>query len=459
MEIPASKGCPSQSNRDSDRSFQASPGDDQNLASSDMCSFGTVGSSPRSHTYWGEQMSGVPNSHNYSRSRKGTFQLPPHWEEQSWHLGQNSSADKHRSKVKLPLTCSWSELKTENPATNNGSEANQDFNRGAEKLGDLDGENVTPNREETNDVDDKQLHYNNGNFKSSGSDVVIDSPMEEEDSAVLAMFHAVAGSRVAVQSQQKDEPDFTPAQKLGILRNLYHAKPLIFLERFRSVLHEEHLPCFCHLSGNYEADFYCAEIRKSNRGKTLHTRVRNKRYAALQQLIRGGEYFSDEQMRGRDPLLYEQYIGQYLSDEELQELGHCKLEASCSLSGILLDSYQEKVIQQRLLIQQEQEEACQEEEEEEDSDQDSRDQDLNPDADEWVPDVEEKAFLREEFTSRMYQHFLEGKDMDFDYSEVDENPEFDNLDIVSRDEEERYFDEDEAEAADGMEAEETERRP
>ncbi|XP_070805949.1 coiled-coil domain-containing protein 97 [Pituophis catenifer annectens] len=452
MEIPASKSCPSQSNRESDRSFQASPDDDQRFAASDMCSFGTVGSSPRGHTYWGEQMSGVPNSHNYSLSRKGTFQSPSRREEEPWHPGRNFSVDKHRPKVGLPLSCCWGELKIENPAKNNGSKATQDFNQVAEKLGDLDAENDTPNREETSNH--KQSHYNNGNFKSSGTNMVIDSPMEEEDSAVLAMFHAVANSRLAVQSQQKDEPDFTPAQKLDILRNLYHTKPLIFLERFRTVLREEHLPCFRHLSGNYEADFYCAEVRKANLGKTLHTRVRNKRYAALQQLIRGGEYFSDEQMRGRDPLLYEQYIGQYLSDEELQELGHCKLEASCSLSGILLDSYQEKVIQQRLLIQQEQEEACQEEEEE-DSDQDSNDQDFNPDADEWVPDVEEKAFLREEFTSRMYQHFLEGKDLDFDYSEVDENPEFDNLDIVSRDEEERYFDGEEPEAADGMETEET----
>uniref|UniRef100_A0A8C5RDJ7 Coiled-coil domain containing 97 n=1 Tax=Laticauda laticaudata TaxID=8630 RepID=A0A8C5RDJ7_LATLA len=453
MEIPANKGCPSQSNRDSD--YRASPGDDQKFAVSDMCNFGTVGSSPRGHTYWGEQMSGVPNSHNYSLSRKGTFQSPSHREEESWHPGQNALVDDHRSKVGAPLSCCWGELKTESPATKKGSKVTQDFNQGTEKLGDLGAENGTPNREESSN--DQQSHYKNGNYKSSYSNVVTNSPMEEEDSAVLAMFHAVANSHLAVQSQQKDEPDFTAVQKLDILRNLYHTKPLIFLERFRTVLREEDLPCFHHLSGNYEADFYCAEVRKANLGKTLHTRVKNKRYAALQQLIRGGEYFSDEQMRGRDPLLYEQYIGQYLSDEELQELGHCKLEASCSLSGILLDSYQEKVIQQRLLIQQEQEEACQEEEEE-DSDQDSKDQDFNPDADEWVPDEEEKAFLREEFTSRMYQRFLEGKDLDFNYSEVDENPEFDNLDIVSRDEEERYFDGEEPETADSMETEETERR-
>lgn len=31
------------------------------------------------------------------------------------------------------------------------------------------------------------------------------------------------------------------------------------------------------------------------------------------------------------------------------------------------------------------------------------------------------------------------------YSEVDENPDYDNLDIVSRDEEDKYFDEDDEE--------------
>lgn len=32
--------------------------------------------------------------------------------------------------------------------------------------------------------------------------------------------------------------------------------------------------------------------------------------------------------------------------------------------------------------------------------------------------MEEKALLREEFISRMYQHFLEGKDSDFNYRSV-----------------------------------------
>ncbi|KAG6926291.1 coiled-coil domain containing 97, partial [Chelydra serpentina] len=302
-------------------------------------------------------------------------------------------------------------------------------------------------------------------------------PPQAGEPALLAMLTAVASSPLPVRSQQKDEPDLTAAEKLAILRALYRDKPVVFLERFRRALRVEHLGCFAHLAARYEVRFYCEEVRRAARGKAGHTRVRNKRYAALQQLIKGsmaalggaweldlpwrapeaslpgapalclagGEYFSDEQMRAREPLLYEQYVGQYLSDEELLALGSRALAGPCPLSGVLLRSYQEQVLQLRLHIQQEQEDACMEEEEDDEGEESSCASDA------WVPDAEEKAFLREEFTSRMHQRFLDGKDGDFDYSEVDENPEFDNLDIVSRDEEERYFDGEEEEEE--MEAE------
>lgn len=99
----------------------------------------------------------------------------------------------------------------------------------------------------------------------------------------------------------------------------------------------------------------------------------------------GGEYFSDEQMRFRAPLLYEQYIGQYLTQEELSARApahqlpkpHSPGSPACPLSDLLLQSYQERELQQRLLQQQEEEEAClEEEEEEEDSDEGGKGQQL-----------------------------------------------------------------------------------
>ncbi|XP_031241651.1 coiled-coil domain-containing protein 97 isoform X3 [Mastomys coucha] len=203
---------------------------------------------------------------------------------------------------------------------------------------------------------------------------------QAESPAVSAMLHAIAASHLPVCSQQQGEPDLTEPEKVAILGQLYHKKPLVFLERFRTGLREEHLACFGHLRGDHRADFYCAEVARQGtaRPRTLRTRLRNRRYAALRELIQGGEYFSDEQMRFRAPLLYEQYIGQYLTQEELSARTPAPQAPRSGspgtpaypLSDLLFQSYQERELQQKLLRQQEEEEACFEEEE--DSDEEAR---------------------------------------------------------------------------------------
>ncbi|XP_056394310.1 coiled-coil domain-containing protein 97 [Hyla sarda] len=273
-----------------------------------------------------------------------------------------------------------------------------------------------------------------------------------QDPAVVSgplsdMFTEIAASQVPIRSQQIGEPEFSHEQKMSLLLDLYQTKPLVFLERFRKVLREEHLECFSHLSGDYTADFYFKEIRKASLKKVHRTRVRNKRYAALQQLITDGEYFSDEQMRARDPLMYEHYVGQYQSEEEIMSQNSRDMAQASSLSDVLLNSCQEQSLQMRLEAQRELEQNCEEEEEETD-DSAEEESELQSEV-----DGEERALMREEFVSRMHQRFLDGKDRDFDYSEVDDNPDFDNLDIVNRDEEERYFDDDDDEGIDEMEEE------
>ncbi|XP_072919941.1 coiled-coil domain-containing protein 97 isoform X3 [Hemitrygon akajei] len=273
------------------------------------------------------------------------------------------------------------------------------------------------------------------------------------DASLNSMFHAISSSKAVIKSQQKDEPDLRYDQKLSIVKELFYCKPVVFLERFHKIIREEHLVCFGHLSDNYEVAFYCNEVRKSSKKKSARTNVRNKRYAALQQLIKDGEYFSDEQMRTRDPLLYEQYIRQYMTDEELLAQNSRNLSGSMSLSDLLMNTYQEKIVQERLQWQQEREDACEEEEEEEEEEDEEEEDGPMSKAAEWVPSDDEKIMLREEFVSRMHQRFLDGEDGDFDYSAVDDNPDFDNLDIVNRDEEERYFDDEEPVEIEDMETE------
>ncbi|XP_018523248.1 coiled-coil domain-containing protein 97 [Lates calcarifer] len=269
-----------------------------------------------------------------------------------------------------------------------------------------------------------------------------------ESSSVNAMVEAIALSGSLVKSQQIGDAELTLEQRREELLHQYRNKPLVFLERYHACLKPQHLSAFDHVSSDPRAQHYSKVIQTRSAGCTNRTRVRNQRYAALRALQREGQYFSEEQMRIREPLLYEQYIGQYLTDEEMLERSQGAMldgaeggpgapaGGTGGLAHLLLNSYQERLIQNRLQEEQEREEGAQEEEEDEEDD-DDRVQEK-----EWEPTPEEKALLREEFISQMHQRFLDGKDKDFNYSEVDENPDYDNLDIVSRDAEDKYFDED-----------------
>ncbi|XP_032393000.1 coiled-coil domain-containing protein 97 [Etheostoma spectabile] len=271
-----------------------------------------------------------------------------------------------------------------------------------------------------------------------------------ESVCVNDMVEAIARSGSPVKSQQKGEAELTLNQRKEELLHQYRSRPLVFLERYHAYLKPQNLSAFAHVSSDPRALHYSKVIEKRSAASTNRTRVRNQRYAALRALQREGEYFNDEQMRMREPLLYEQYIGQYLTDEEVLERSQeamlddaqrgpgAPVGSTGGLAHLLLNSYQERLIQSRLQEEQEREEGAQEEDEDEDDD-------IAVQQKEWEPTPEEKVLLREEFISQMHQRFLDGKDKDFDYSEVDENPDYDNLDIVSRDAEDKYFDEDEEE--------------
>lgn len=108
------------------------------------------------------------------------------------------------------------------------------------------------------------------------------------------------------------------------------------------------------------------------------------------------------------------------------------------LASLLLDTYQEQLIQIRLQEEQEKEEGAREEDEEEEDDGKRRrparrhlpngvlplsacpsvpaadDPEQQKQQDEKLT-AEEKALLREEFVTAMHQRFLDGKDKDFDY--------------------------------------------
>lgn len=156
------------------------------------------------------------------------------------------------------------------------------------------------------------------------------------DATVESIAVAVAKSGCMVKSQQRDEPELTESEKMTILREMISQRPATFLSRFGKYLAKEDLPFFDHLRDDYEVNFRLKELKTFFDSRKSKVNVRNRRYECLQRLMSNSDYFSEESMRKRCPLLYEQYIGQYLTEEEKLQRDKNEMGEEPSLSDFLL---------------------------------------------------------------------------------------------------------------------------
>lgn len=193
---------------------------------------------------------------------------------------------------------------------------------------------------------------------------------QEDLNQVRSMLSRIARSDAVVKSQQRGEPDLTVDEKVGILEEILERKPTSFLMRFGRYLVEEDLRNFQHLKGDYEIDFRLTEVKNIIDSKKTKTGIRNRRYECLQRLMKDSDYFSEANMRKRSPLLYEEYIGQYLTEEEKLDRDRTEMGGDPCLSELIMNR-QEKEMNDWLLEYQRDQEACIEEEEEEDFESDS----------------------------------------------------------------------------------------
>ncbi|CAG0903530.1 unnamed protein product [Cyprideis torosa] len=363
-----------------------------------------------------------------------------------------------------------------------------------------------------------------------------------------AMFQSLVQTEAYFKNQQRGEPDLTTNEKLVILAEVYSKGPAAFLGRFGSFLRQEDLVLFDNIDpDDYEASFHLEEIRRrlqiapsadaaKVRSKRLarETATRNRRYAALQELASSSSYFTEAEMRKREPVLFDQMIGRsktfsfstnstaclrcqqinpdssvspgaggaeiplpperllgisaagafvidcsvpedrlsssvpvevefcltavrsvsvvrwfgsvgvggevvwfgrcrwYLSEEERSEMARESASQEERLSSILIEH--EFNLERTAAV-----EAARRAEEEEEVEEEDEDE-LPPDE---GPSEEEKQRLRLEFRDAMMEMFIGGQDSEFDYSSVDENPMYDDLEEIARAQEEYYFDSEE----------------
>ncbi|XP_022166407.1 coiled-coil domain-containing protein 97 [Myzus persicae] len=283
------------------------------------------------------------------------------------------------------------------------------------------------------------------------------------------------------KSQKKDQSEFSIEERQKIAEDILNDSHSKFLYIFGEYLIEDHLEYF--KSGNYEIHFHLHRLSRLINSKKVISK--NRRYQAMLELLKG-DYFSDNEMRNREPLLWEQLVGQYLSEEEKFNYDNQYL-AQNSLTEVLLEQIDRD--NRDYLKRKQQIEEIHEVDDEKDNNNDSDDSDNDdhchndksnkpstamevhkPSAfwgeyskpkietvkigkrrwrEDHFPNLEqcnnkelnekEKLLLLNEFKSHMIHKFLSGEE-DYDYNNVDNNPEYDNLHIKSIDEEDKYFD-------------------
>ena len=236
--------------------------------------------------------------------------------------------------------------------------------------------------------------------------------------------------------QQIGEADLTTEEKSKI----YPPSCCILSPQFscrdtESFLSEEKLEYFDQLkTSNYELEFLVNQTRQGQCRFIKQNIVKNRRCAALKKMLNNDDYFGETAMKARNPLLYDQLIGKFLTKEEKEDAARPDM-TNCSLTNIILENVDlnKERDDQKMMAD--------EEEEEFDTDDEDEDEDTNSaEVNEQIAKQEGgREFLRQQFEKSSYQSFLEGKDAAFDYSKVDNDDSLDDLDMEQHDAEERYF--------------------
>ncbi|EGT52873.1 hypothetical protein CAEBREN_30854 [Caenorhabditis brenneri] len=284
------------------------------------------------------------------------------------------------------------------------------------------------------------------------------------------------------QHQQKGEEDLTTEKKLEILKNLVSEKLSIFVTRYQKYLMPEDCEIFAE-NEDFVVQSIMQQVRK--RKDITEKEKRNLRFNTMQRLIKEGVYFSDCKMREREPYLFDAMIGKFLNDDE--RMDHLRPTVSRDKSestwSTLLDRLEDssEVTERRKVQEKEWEgermddggrdhitrfmshvasrtdDFVPEEEEDGSGNDDKKEQEQDEievmrkemerlskiEAEQYdqLDEDDTKEVLRQEFEAFMQQKFLAGKDKEFyDYSKCEEHGLSDP--VKERDDEERWFDED-----------------
>lgn len=188
--------------------------------------------------------------------------------------------------------------------------------------------------------------------------------------ALSARLAALPDLRLPAQLRQGDASD---ERKRDYLTRLLQHDPGVFLERHGSDLTADERRAFECLRGDYEVRFYLRFLEEQQDAGKQATVARNRRVAYMNRLEAEGAYFSEKDMRERQPGLYHHFIGQY-RPPELPSQDEC--QAGCILAQSIMAQQEELDLRQRQAADQQR---WQQQAEESESEEESEDEEELPD--------------------------------------------------------------------------------
>ncbi|XP_073989213.1 coiled-coil domain-containing protein 97 isoform X2 [Rhodnius prolixus] len=241
--------------------------------------------------------------------------------------------------------------------------------------------------------------------------------------------HISMNNEAHFKNQQIGEPDLTKEEKWQIAETLLDKSFSLFLAKFGQYLLEQHFVFFSN-SDDYDVNFYVAELKKKFKKPISQSQIRNRRLEALRRLVEEGDYFSDFEMKRRNPLMYEELVGQYLTDEE-------RIQQECNsygdrrtFAGFFFDLIERNLVDSRLKSEIEKESNGLKEAGSDDSlssqssknfqwgegvSQNTQRRRVLKNSRPEEVSANEKLILLNEFRSHVFSNFLVGKDAEFDY--------------------------------------------
>lgn len=288
----------------------------------------------------------------------------------------------------------------------------------------------------------------------------VEQEQEEVDPIHDIIDYLVRCAKISFKIAHVDENEVKTPDRILFACDLYKRSPTDFLMQFGKHLAPYHLQYFDYLEPKeQEKERYqecITQLKRYHSDDIRHKRVRNRRYKALQKFQEETDHFSEKQMMYRNPLLYEQLVGQYLTDEEIKERDGVDRE-NLSFLNLILDTVDRNEMRET------KNEQMLEEDEDSNSLQEMSNEEGGPDSQHnkcktkhwgelpgFTPEVltrkqtlisaPERRLLREEFLQEMYSSFMEGRDTEIDYDSIDNDEQYDDLQQASQDAEDKYFD-------------------